>query len=404
MRLIADGVVDRDGVGGLARALGYSARQLHRQLVAEVGAGPIALARSQRAHTARLLLETTDLPCGDVAFGAGFGSIRQFNDTVAAVFAMSPTTLRRSSPKALRPRPGRPLGEIRLRLAYRPPFHGAGLLQFLGQRAVDGVEHWDGTVYRRTLGLPHGGAIMALSEGPGHVDCRLWLGDLRDLATAVQRARRLLDLDADPVAVAEHLRHDPLLGPAVIAVPGRRIPGSVDGAELAVRAVLGQQVTVAGGRRLASVLTARYGRDVPGGPQSGPPPPDGSPPRPARLFPSPAALAALDPSTMGMPVARGRALVGLAAALAEGRIIIDAGADRDEVVRRLVAQPGIGPWTAAYVALRGLGDPDAFLASDLGVRRALARAGLAAGPGAAGVRAERWRPWRGYALQYLWAA
>jgi AraC family transcriptional regulator of adaptative response / DNA-3-methyladenine glycosylase II len=428
MRLIADGIVDREGVAGLAGALGYSARHLHRQLVAEVGAGPIALARSQRAHTARLLLETTELPCGDVAFAAGFSSIRQFNDTVGAVFAMSPTRLRQSSPKALRPRPGSPLGEIRLRLPYRPPFHGAGLLEFLGQRAVDGVEHWDGKVYRRTLGLPHGGAVMALSDGPGHVDCRLWLSDLRDLATAVQRARRLLDLDADPVAVAEQLGADPLLGPAVAAVPGRRIPGSVDGAELAVRAVLGQQVTVTAGRRLASVLTARHGSDLPGrlehGPsgrpphgasarhgsdlpgrlEHGPSAPDWSDRRPGRLFPGPAVIAALDPSTMGMPVARGRALVGLAAALADGRIVIDAGADREEVVRRLVAQPGIGPWTAAYVALRGLGDPDAFLASDLGVRRALARAGLAAGPAAASRRAQQWRPWRGYALQYLWAA
>jgi AraC family transcriptional regulator of adaptative response / DNA-3-methyladenine glycosylase II len=404
MRLIADGVVDREGVGGLARVLGYSARHLHRQLVAEVGAGPIALARSQRAHTARLLLETTDLACGDIAFAAGFSSIRQFNDTVAAVFAMPPTKLRQSSPKALRPRPDSPLGEIRLRLPYRAPFDGAGLLAFLGQRTVDGVEEWDGTVYRRTLGLPHGAAIVALSDGPGHVDCRLWLGDLRDLATAVQRARRLLDLDADPVAVAEHLGDDPLLAAAVAAVPGRRIPGSVDGAELAMRAVLGQQVTVAGGRRLASVLTARHGRDLPGQPGSGPVPPGGLPGRPARLFPSPAVIAALDPSTMGMPVARGQALVGLAGALADGRIAIDPGADREEVVRRLVAQRGIGPWTAAYVALRGLGDPDAFLASDLGVRRALARAGLAAGPGAATRRAQRWRPWRGYALQYLWAS
>ena len=415
MRLIADGLIDREGVGGLAGTLGYSSRHLHRQLVAELGAGPIALARSQRAHTARLLLETTDLPCTDVAFAAGFASIRQFNDTVAAVFAMSPTELRRSGPKAQRPIAGATLGEIRLRLPFRAPGDASGVFEFLGQRAVDGVEHWDGRVYQRTVSLRHGPAVMALSEGPvpspagagglerspGYVECRLWLSDLRDLGSAVQRARRLLDLDADPEAVAEQLAADPLLAAAVAAQPGRRIPGSVDGAELAVRAVLGQQVSVAAGRRVASLLTARCGTAlVAASPLA---PPEGQGAAPARLFPPPSVIAALDPSTLAMPAARGRALVGLAAALADGRIVIDAGADRADVERQLVAEPGIGPWTAAYVALRGLGDPDAFLASDLGVRRALARAGVASGPAAARRRAERWRPWRGYALMHLWA-
>jgi AraC family transcriptional regulator of adaptative response / DNA-3-methyladenine glycosylase II len=405
MRLIADGVVDRDGVAGLARALGYSPRHLHRQLADELGAGPIALARAQRAHTARLLLETTDLDCTDIAFAAGFGSVRQFNDTVAAVFGMAPTNLRRTRPRDSRPAtPGGPsLGEIRLRLPYRAPLAAGELFAFLGARAVAGVERWDGQEYRRTVALPHGGAVMALAEGPDHVVCRLWLADLRDLAAAVERARRLLDLDADPVAVADQLGEDPLLAAAVAAVPGRRIPGSVDGAELALRAVLGQQVTVAGGRRLASQLTARWGRNLAdlGGVAT---PPGRGDPSPARLFPQPSAIAALDPSTLGMPRARGRALVTLAGALADGRLVLDAGADREEVARQLTALPGIGPWTVAYVALRALGDPDAFLASDLGVRRALTGAGLPAGPGAAARRAERWRPWRGYALQYLWAA
>jgi AraC family transcriptional regulator of adaptative response / DNA-3-methyladenine glycosylase II len=407
MRLIADGVVDRHGVAGLAATLGYSPRHLHRQLAAEVGAGPLALARSQRAHTARLLLETTDLACTDIAFAAGFGSVRQFNDTVGAVFGMAPTSLRRTRPKAL----GNPaagagsFGEIRLRLPFRAPCHTTGVLRFLGARAVEGVEQWDGQEYRRTLGLPHGGAVMALAvpEGHRHVDCRLWLGDLRDLGTAVQRARRLLDLDADPVAVADQLGADPLLARAVAAAPGRRIPGAVDGAEVALRAVLGQQVSVAAGRRLATVLTARWGRDLADHHGAGAPL-DRREPGPARLFPQSSVIAALDPSALGMPEARGRALVGLAGALADGRIVIDAGSDRAEVQRQLVDLPGIGPWTASYIALRGLGDPDAFLAGDLGVHRALARAGLAAGPAAAHRRAERWRPWRGYALQYLWAS
>ncbi len=415
MRLIADGLVDREGVAGLARTLGYSPRHLHRQLVAELGAGPIALARSQRAHTARLLIETTALSCSDIAFAAGFGSIRQFNDTVAAVFAMSPMALRRSCPKALRPSPGASLGEIRLRLPFRPPCFASGVFDFLGKRAVEGVEHWDGRVYRRTLSLPFGPAVMALSEGrqpgpagPGgrqqgsaHIDCRLWLSDLRDLGSAVQRARRLLDLDADPDAVTEHLGADPLLASAVAAQPGRRIPGSVDGAELAVRAVLGQQVSVAAGRRLACRMTEQWGSSVVAASSlhSAEAPAAVT----ARLFPPPSVIAALDPSTLAMPAARGRALVGLAAALAEGRIVLDPGADRGEAERQLVTQPGIGPWTAAYIALRGLGDPDAFLANDLGVRRALSRAGVASGPADARRRAERWRPWRGYALMHLWA-
>lgn len=405
MRLIADGVVDREGVAGLARNLGYSARHLHRQLVGEVGAGPIALARSQRAQVARLLLETTDLPCAEVAFAAGFGSIRQFNDTIRAVYALAPMALRGTRrPVGSGRDSGRGwagfLGEINLRLAYRVPFFGAGVLAFLGQRAIDDVEQWDGHEYRRTLSLPHGAATMALSEGDGHVRCRLALGDLRDLGTAVQRARRLLDLDADPVAVAEHLGRDPILAPAVAAVPGRRVPGAVDGAEMAIRAVLGQQISVAGARRLAGQLTRRWGQDLSG--RSGPGPNEATDSGLSRLFPTPVVIAALDPGDLAMPGARSRALIGLAGALAEGRIVVDPGADRDEVRRQLVALPGIGPWTADYVALRGLGDPDAFLPSDLGVRRALA--GLAAGPADAARLAERWRPWRGYALQYLWAA
>lgn len=417
MRLIADGVVDREGVAGLASRLGYSARQLQRQLVAEVGAGPLALARSQRAQVARLLLETTDLPCGEVAFAAGFGSIRQFNDTIRAIYALSPTAVRGNRRPAGRATAGRGpgsgsgvagagrapwsvgrLGQINLRLAYRAPFFGAGLLAFLGQRAIAGVEQWDGHEYRRTLSLPHGAGLVAVSEDAGFIRCRLALGDLRDLGTAVQRTRRLLDLDADPVAIAEHLGRDPRLAPAVAAVPGRRVPGAVDGAEMALRAVLGQQISVAGARTLAGRLATRYGDQVAGPSEPGPGgPDDGSPPR---LFPRSEVIAALDPASLSMPAARGRTLVALAGELAEGRIVIDPGADREEVRRRLVALPGIGPWTADYVALRGLGDPDAFLPSDLGVRRALVA--LGAEPGDASRLAERWRPWRGYALQYLW--
>src|SRR5215207_618159 len=259
MRLIADGVVDRDGVAGLARGLCYTERHLHRLLSAEVGAGPLALARARRAHTARLLIETTDLPITEVAFAAGFTSIRQFNDTIREVFAVTPRELRRARGHRSETVPG----EISLRLPFRTPLDAEGLLHFLGRRAVPGVEAFDGETYRRTLRLPHGAGTVALSDGGEHVRCVLRLENLRDLGTAVQRCRRLLDLDADPIAVADVLGSDPLLDALVRRSPGRRVPGSVDGAELAFRAVLGQQVSVAGARTLAGRLVARCGEPLP---------------------------------------------------------------------------------------------------------------------------------------------
>jgi AraC family transcriptional regulator of adaptative response / DNA-3-methyladenine glycosylase II len=392
MRLIGDGVVDREGVSGLARRLGFSERHVHRQLVAEVGAGPIAVARAQRAQTARVLLETTELAVSDVAFAAGFASIRQFNDTVREVFAVTPTELRRSR----RHCPGGTPGTITVRLPFRAPIDLAGLFRFLAVRAVPGLEEWDGRAYRRSLVLPHGPGVVELSAGPPtgadrYVRCTLRLTDVRDLAVAVQRCRRLLDLDADPVAVAAALGADPVLRPLVAAAPGRRVPGHVDGAELAVRAVLGQQVTVAAARTLAARLTERYGTPLAA--------PVGSV---TRLFPVPATLAAADLTGLGMPAARARAVGTLAAALASGDLVLDPGADRVDVRQRLLALPGIGEWTAAYVAMRALGDPDVFLPTDAGIRHALTRLALPAAPRAAAELAQRWRPWRSYALLLLW--
>ncbi|TML98920.1 MAG: DNA-3-methyladenine glycosylase 2 family protein [Actinobacteria bacterium] len=384
LRLIADGVVDREGVAGLARRLGYSERHLHRQLTAELGAGPLALARAQRGQTARALIETTDLPLTDVAFAAGFASVRQFNDTVRAVFGRTPTDLRRARRRAAPTAPG----TIALRLAYRAPFAAAELLAFLGARAVPGVEEVRDGAYRRTLRLPHGEGIAELRPRRGHVACSLRLADLRDVPSAVRRCRALLDLDADPVAVDEHLARDPLLRPLVAAVPGRRVPGAVDGAELAFRAVLGQQVSVVGACTLAGRLVREHGTPLAL--------PDATL---THLFPTPAALAAVEPARLPLPAARGRALVGLARALADGEPALEPGADRAATTAALARLPGIGPWTGAYVAMRALGDPDAFLPTDLGVRRGLDRLG-AAGDLA---RAERWRPWRAYAVQHLWA-
>jgi AraC family transcriptional regulator of adaptative response / DNA-3-methyladenine glycosylase II len=395
MRLIADGVVDRDGVRGLAHRLGYSERHLHRLLSAEVGAGPIALARAQRAQTARILIETTELPFAQVAFGAGFASIRQFNDTVREVFATTPSDLRRKArPSSASSRGGNgAAGVISVRLAVRQPFDGDSLLAFLGPRAVPGVEEVRADTYRRSLDLPHGTAIVSLTPLPDHVRCTLRLRDLRDLASAVQRARRLLDLDADPTAVAELLGTDELLAPLVAKSPGRRSPGHVDGAELAVRAVLGQQVSVAGARTHAARLVALAGEPLDE--------PDGTL---TRVFPRPAAVAEIDPSRLGLPERRKDTLRTLARSLAEGTFSVDPGADRLALEHQLTAVPGVGPWTAAYIAMRGLGDPDVFLPSDLGLRRALERLGEPGDPRSAAVRAMAWRPWRSYALHHLWAS
>jgi AraC family transcriptional regulator, regulatory protein of adaptative response / DNA-3-methyladenine glycosylase II len=446
MRLIADGAVDRAGVTGLARRLGYSERQVNRAVTAELGAGPLALARAQRAQTARVLTETTHLPLSDIAFAAGFASIRQFNATIREVFALTPTELR---DRAARRRDGdAPApGTIRLRLAYRPPIDLDRLFRFLATRAIAGVEDVTDGCYRRTLTLPHGIGLVALRPGavgalgtdgaraiggaqatdgaggggrPGggaapFIDCELQLQDLKDLAPAVQRCRRLLDLDADPATVSGSLRRSELLRPLVEVSPGRRVPGHVDGAELALRAVLGQQVSVAAARRLGTRLTEVYGKPLghlPGGPTEpdSTAKPDSAVESLTHCFPAADTIAGADPDTLPMPRSRARALVGLAAALASGALRLDPGADRDEAEHQLLALPGIGPWTAGYIRMRALSDPDAFLPTDIGVRHGLAALGALA-PGEPAARqaeaaarlAEGWRPWRSYALQHLWA-
>lgn len=388
MRLIADGAIDRDGVTGLARRLGYSSRQLQRLLVGELGAGPIALARAQRAQTARVLIETTDMAFGDIAFASGFSSIRQFNETVSQVFDRNPGEMRgrRST-----------LGggtDIVLRLPYRAPFAVTELFEFLRRRAVPGVEEAPGDgSFRRTLDLPRAPGTVTLAPGVGHVKATLRLGDVADLASAVQRCRRLLDLDADPVAVDDVLRSDPIMAPLVALRPGLRSPGATDGAELAVRAVIGQQVSVAAARTIAGRLTAALGRPLPT--------PDGAL---THLFPTADAIAAADPDQFPMPTARRTALRGLATALAEGAIALDPGADRTETRRALLDLRGIGPWTADYLTLRALGDPDVFLATDLGVRHALNRLGLPQDPVHIISHSRHWRPWRSYATLHLWSS
>ncbi len=392
MRLIADGLVDREGVGGVARRLHVSERHLHRTLSTELGAGPLALARAQRAHTARLLIETTDLSFATIAFAAGFASIRQFNDTVRDVFAATPTQLR----AARRTQGESASGTIAIRLPVRQPFDGGTLLRFIGARAVPGVEELVGDTYRRTVDLAHGDGVIELSPAAGHVNCRLRLADLRDLSAAVERCRRLLDLDADPHAINDVLGSDPLLAPLVATAPGRRIPGCVEGSELAVRAVVGQQVSVAGARTIAGRLAQALGAPLTTTDDSL-----------TLRFPTPAAIAAADPALLPMPAARQRGLQALAALLAgehtDDPFVLDPGADRADVEARLLSLPGIGPWTAGYIAMRALADPDVFLATDLGARHGAERLGLASTPPALHARSLAWRPWRSYALQHLWA-
>jgi AraC family transcriptional regulator of adaptative response / DNA-3-methyladenine glycosylase II len=390
MRLIADGVVDREGVDGLANRVGYTSRHLTRILTAELGAGPLALARARRAQTARVLIETTDLTYADVAFAAGFSSIRQFNETVREVYAATPTDLRGR-------RGGRPAtGTITMRLAVRTPFSGQALLDFLAHHLVPGVEVTGPGWYARTLDLPHAPGTVrldmadAVEEGQtAFVAATFALQDLRDTSAAVERARRLVDADCDPLAVADHFHGDPVIGPLARRHPGLRVPGQVDGDETAICAVIGQQVSVAGACTVTGRLVAKHGRevttDIPGL---------------THLFPRAETLAGLDPTALPMPRARGRALIGLASALAVGDIALDRGPDRDDVRRALLALPGIGPWTADYVALRALAHPDVFLPTDIGVRNALV--GLGHDPVAALAHSETWRPWRSYALMHLW--
>lgn len=384
MRLIADGVVDREGVAGLSRRLGYSARHLNRLLTDQLGAGPLALARSQRAQTARILIETTDMTMTDIAFAAGFGSVRQFNDTVREVFAAPPGELRARSTSAAH---ATATGAVSVRLPVRGPFAGSNLFEFLGARAVPGVESWDGSVYERTLSLPNGHGTVAATLADGYVAATFRLADWRDLAPAVQRIRRLLDLDADPVAIDEALAADLALATLVAEIPGLRAAGSVDPNETLVRAIVGQQVSVAGARTVTARIAAAIADPL-----------AIEHPKLTHVFPSVDRLAEADRSVLPMPAARAATLQRVGAAAAAGALVLDAGIDRTDAVEQLLAIKGVGPWTAKYVAMRGLGDPDVFLATDLGVKHALAARGLDISA------AERWRPWRTYGMHHLWNA
>ncbi len=423
MRLVADGVVDRDGVDGLAARLGYTPRHVQRVLTSELGAGPLPLARARRAQSARALLVGTDLPLTQVAFAAGFGSVRQFNDTVRAVFDVSPTELRARARRPVTPHaPGSADPHVRLdvELPVREPFDAVGTFRFLAARAVAGVETADvadddALTYARTLTLPHGpGAVEVRAvRGPAgwRLAARLELTALADVAPAVARVRRMLDLDADPVAVDTALGADLDLAPLVAATPGIRVPGAVDPHELVVRAIVGQQISVAAARthlgRLAATAGTPYTSSI-----------DGL----TTLFPTAAQIVAsvpepvpgepLDPGRpLRLPADAVRAVLATARALAEGELAVHVGADAETLRDDLLARPRIGDWTASYIVMRVLGDPDVWLPRDVALVAGARAVGIldgdvsvAAAHRALVERSEQWAPWRSYAVVHLWRA
>ncbi|MCB7135103.1 AlkA N-terminal domain-containing protein [Cellulosimicrobium marinum] len=419
MRLVGDGVVDREGVEGLAARLGYSSRHVHRVLVAELGAGPVALARALRAQTARALVTGTDLPLADVAFAAGFGSIRQFNDTVTEVFDTTPSELRarvrRGTPAARAHAVPAPSGGtadvgttdqdapagLSLVLPLREPYDARGVFGFLAARAVDGVEvagPLDGTVltYARALALPRGpGAFRASYDtraDAARFRLDLELSTVADLPAAIARVRRLFDLDADPLAVDTALGTDPALAGPVAATPGVRVPGAVDPAEILVRALVGQQISVAAARTHLSRLAAGLGTPV------------ASRLGPTLLFPAADAIAADGAGLLRGPARRTAAVVGAARALADGTLTLSPAAEPAAARAALEALPGVGPWTSGYVAMRVLHDPDVLLDGDLALRAGARAIGLPDDRRDLVARARAWAPWRSYAAMHLWRA
>ncbi|MCU1635406.1 MAG: AraC family transcriptional regulator [Cryobacterium sp.] len=417
MRLIADGTVEREGIPGLASRLGYTPRHLTRALTTELGAGPLALARAHRAQTARALLLSTALPITEVAYAAGFGSVRQFNDTIAAVYGCTPSQLRTIGAwtppsagtgagaghiSAASSGDGVPVARstaLTLHLPTRAPFDGHGLLAFLGARTVTGVEVGTADSYSRTLRLPHGQAFLELrlagTVASPHVVCAARLTNLADLAPLVSRVRRLLDLDADAEAIDLALSADPGLAVAVRAVPGIRVPGSLDPQETLFRALIGQQISVAAARTTLGRLATDLGERVPSNLDNG---------DHRLLFPSAASIAANGRDVLRGPAARIDAIIGVAEALSTGELVLDVGDTRQQLESRLTALPGIGAWTAGYVAMRVLGSPDILLTADLALRAGARRMLLPAEPRALAARGAFWAPWRSYAGMHLWRA
>lgn len=397
MRLIADGVVDRDGVAGLALDLAVSERTLNRVLQREVGASPIALARAQRAQGSRVLIETTDMKFSDIAFAAGFSSIRQFNDTVREVFALTPSELRSRRNGSLGATSTG--GSIGLRLAVRYPFSAEPLIGWISGHAPTGIAKVDGGVVTRTLQLPNGPGLVTITPAHDHIWCDFTVAAFADLSVAVSRVRRLLDLDADPVSVGERLSGSPL-HELFLRDPGLRVPGAVDGFEQAIMAIVGQQVSVSAGRTFGGRLVEQWGEPVE---FSGHSCEEVDMPS-WRTFPTAETLAVADLGQTGLTGSRKQTIHGLAQAVVDGRLDLTPGADRVKTRADLLALRGIGPWTADVIAMRALGDPDIFPVGDLVLRKAAAAIGLPDDAKDLERVAVEWSPWRSYAAHHLWSS
>jgi AraC family transcriptional regulator of adaptative response / DNA-3-methyladenine glycosylase II len=395
LALIEDGALDASSVDALASRLGIGERQLRRLFRQHLGASPIGVAQTRRILLAKQLIHGTQLPMIQVALAAGFRSLRRFNETFQQLLGHPPSALRRSAAIAdLASRSG----AIRLTLSYRPPFAWDAVLAFLDARAIPGVEAVSAGRYMRAIRVGDAvGTIVIEAEKGACLAVTIRVPDLRALPVVIARVRRVFDLAADPVAIGEHLSRDPIMAPLVAARPGLRVPGAWDGFELAVRAILGQQITVSAAAKLAERLVAACGQPIVD--------------RTVReygltyVFPTPAQVVAADLAVLGMPRARRTALSSLAAAVVADPILFGPRADLETAIGRLRQLPGIGEWTAQYIAMRQLREPDAFPVADIGIARALsARTGERLTRAELLARAERWRPWRAYAAMHLWAS
>jgi AraC family transcriptional regulator of adaptative response / DNA-3-methyladenine glycosylase II len=388
LRLIDEGALDEGSVEALAARLGIGARQLHRLFVRHLGASPLAVAGNRRLLVAKQLITETELPFSEVAAASGFQSLRRFNDSVRTVYGRSPSELRRGS----KAEGEQASAAISLRLGYRPPFDWNRILAYLGGRAIPGIEKVEEDTYRRTYRLGDRTGTIEVTHQPDRHALSVRIDGVGPLPVRqiVARVRRLFDLDADPAAISASLGSDPIIGPRLARARGIRVPGTFDPFELAIRAVLGQQVSVKGATTLAGRVVQRCA----------------TPSAVAwngltHFFPTPEALARADLSGLGLTSGRALALKSLSAACASSDGPLKPGSSLEDSVARLVTLPGIGEWTAHYVALRALGEPDAFPAADLGLRKA-AGAGVVIAPQALKRMAEAWRPWRGYAALLLW--
>jgi AraC family transcriptional regulator of adaptative response / DNA-3-methyladenine glycosylase II len=396
LALIGDGALDGDDadVGRLALRLGIGERQLRRLFKKHLGASPIAVAQTRRVLFAKKLIHETRMSMVDVALAAGFGSLRRFNETFRQLYRRPPSVLRRQS--SARATAGETPG-ITLTLSYAPPYDWPAMIAFLAARAIAGVEVVEAARYRRTIDVDgcHGTIEVRPLEGRDALSATIRIANVRALPSVVERIRRVFDLAADVATITGHLAEDPYLAPLVAARPGLRVPGAWDGFELAVRAVLGQQITVTAARGLAGRLVAAHGAPLTVGADRDL----------TTVFPRPERLAGANLASLGMPRARAATLSALAASAAADARLFHPHQDLDAAVARLRALPGIGEWTAQYVAMRALREPDAFPAADLGLLRATSSVdGTRPSPAALLARAEAWRPWRAYAAQHLWTA